>query len=259
VREQDADDGRLTTHDPASATPPAGTDTGLDALGALADPVRRSLYRFVVARADPVSKDEAAAHAGISRSLAAYHLDRLAHDGLLAVTFARLGGRSGPGAGRPAKLYAPTRTEISVQLPPRDDTLLARLLAVAVEADDSGATRAALFDGARAEGERAAADYRRTEAPGTDAPGTEAAMAALLVQRGYSPRATEDEIRMRNCPFHHLVADHRDLVCGLNFALLDAVARALGPPDTEYCAVLEPSPEHCCVVLRRAESVDRPD
>jgi predicted ArsR family transcriptional regulator len=246
VREQDANDQGLTTHEAASdAGRAAGTEGGLDAVAGLADAVRRSLYRFVVAHPDPVSKDEAAAHAGISRSLAAYHLDRLANDGLLAVTFARLGGRTGPGAGRPAKLYAPTRTEINVHLPPRDDTLLARLLAAAVEADNSGATRAALLDGARAEGRRAAEDHR----------GTNDALSALLVRRGYSPRAADDEIRMRNCPFHHLVTDHRDLVCGLNLALLEAALEALDAPDAHYRARLEPSPEHCCVVLRRAESV----
>jgi predicted ArsR family transcriptional regulator len=246
VREQDATDPGLTPREAATdAGRGAGTEAGLDAIAGLADAVRRSLYRFVVAQSGPVSKDEAAAHAGISRSLAAYHLDRLANDGLLAVTFARLGGRSGPGAGRPAKLYAPTRSDISVHLPPRDDTLLARLLAAAVEADDSGTTRDALLDGARAEGRRAAEEYRDTDD----------ALRALLVRRGYSPGAAQDEIRMRNCPFHHLVADHRDLVCGLNFALLEAVVDALPAPDADYRAVLDPSPEHCCVVLRPAESV----
>src|SRR6478609_9252931 len=93
------------------------TEAGLDAIAGLADGVRRSLYRFVVAQPEPVSKDQAAAHAGISRSLAAYHLDRLAGDGLLAVSYARLGGRRGPGAGRPAKLYGVAPTEVSVQLP----------------------------------------------------------------------------------------------------------------------------------------------
>jgi predicted ArsR family transcriptional regulator len=213
-------------------------DNDLDTIAALADGVRRALYRFVAGRSEPVSKDEAADHVGISRSLASYHLDRLAEDGLLAVTYARRSGRRGPGAGRPAKLYAIAPVDFNVQLPPRDDTLLARLLAGAVEADDSGTTRAALMAGARAEGKRAAAEHD----------GSRDALVTLLADRGYGPQDSGAEIRMRNCPFHHLVDDHRDLVCALNLELLDA---ALGPLADGYRAVLEPTPGHCCVVLRR--------
>jgi predicted ArsR family transcriptional regulator len=212
----------------------------LDAIAGLADPVRRTLYRFVAAQPDPVGKDEAAAHAGISRSLAAYHLDRLAADGLLAVTYARRGGRRGPGAGRPAKLYAVASSEVSVQLPPRDDALLARLLAAALVADETGTTRAALEREARAEGARAAAEHREDDSSLTD----------VLAQRGYAPCVAGGEIRMRNCPFHHLVESHRELVCGLNLALLDAATGALDA-GSGYRAELDPSPDFCCVVLRR--------
>ncbi len=218
----------------------------LDAIAGLADGLRRSLYRYIVDRAEPVGKDDVAAHAGISRSLASYHLDRLAADGLLAVSYARLGERRGPGAGRPAKLYAASPTEISVQLPPRDDTLLARLLAAAVEADDSGATRAALIRVARAEGERVGAEHRGVD---TGTVGTAGTIGALLAERGYAPIESDAEIRMRNCPFHHLVAEHRELVCSLNRALLDAAVNAVG---CEFTAELDPIPGHCCVVLRRA-------
>jgi predicted ArsR family transcriptional regulator len=217
---------------------PPDVPDALDAIAGLADGARRTLYRFVAAQPGPVSKDEAAAHAGISRSLAAYHLDRLADDGLLAVTYARRGGRRGPGAGRPAKLYGVAPTEVTVQLPPRDDALLARLLAAAVEADESGATRAAVEREARAEGARAAAEHRDRPDPLTN----------LLAQRGYTPRIANDEIRMKNCPFHHLVCEHRELVCGLNLALLDEL---VGTLDAGYRAELDPTPDFCCVVLRR--------
>jgi predicted ArsR family transcriptional regulator len=220
------------------------TEHQLDAIAGLADALRRSLYRYVVERAEPVGKDEVAAHGGISRSLASYHLDRLAADGLLSVTYARLSERRGPGAGRPAKLYAVAPTEINVQLPPRDDALLARLLAAAVEADDSGATRSALVRVARAEGEQVGAEHRRAAT---------VPIGALLADRGYAPIESDAGIRMRNCPFHHLVAEHRDLVCGLNLALLDAAVQAAECP---YTAELDPSPGHCCVVLRPTTATD---
>src|SRR3954454_9880739 len=95
------------------------------AAGALADPLRRRLYELVVRARAPLGRDEAAAEAGIARSVAAYHLDQLVHDGLLTTTFERRSGRQGPGAGRPAKLYARAPGEVTVQLPARDDTFVA--------------------------------------------------------------------------------------------------------------------------------------
>ena len=61
----------------------------LAALSALADPTRRRLYGLVVEAGRPLGRDEAVAAVGISRSLAAYHLDKLAEQGLLEVEYAR--------------------------------------------------------------------------------------------------------------------------------------------------------------------------
>lgn len=97
----------------------AGEDEVLEAVGALAEPVRRRLYRYVVATPDAIGRDAAAEAAGISRSLAAFHLDKLVEAGLLAVTYRRLSGRAGPGAGRPSKLYLRAPGERAVSLPPR--------------------------------------------------------------------------------------------------------------------------------------------
>src|SRR3954447_10495423 len=96
-------------------------DLALGSAAALADPVRKRLFGFVTDADGPVSRDEAAAAAGIGRSLAGYHLDQLVDEGLLAVTYARRTGRSGPGAGRPAKLYERAPVEVTVQFPARDD------------------------------------------------------------------------------------------------------------------------------------------
>jgi predicted ArsR family transcriptional regulator len=221
---------------------PGSADADLDAVGALADPVRRRCYRLVVDAPAPIGKDEVAAEAGIGRSLATYHLDRLVDDGLLSVSFERRSGRQGPGAGRPAKLYRATEAEVSVQLPPRDDTLLARLLAAAIEADESGTTHDALMRVARTEGERAAPELGR---------GDRKAVMSTLDSRGYSPCLRDGEIRLRNCPFHHLVEQHRELVCGLNLELLSAAVNGARAP---YEAELDPQPGACCVVLRPASN-----
>lgn len=213
-------------------------DEGLDAAAALADPVRRTLYRFVVDATEPVGRDAAAAAAGIGRSLAGYHLDQLVEDGLLQTSYARRSGRTGPGAGRPAKLYRRADVEVTVQLPPRDDALVADLLATAVEADTSGAARAALRTATRAAGRSLGRELSGA---------TVDDVLGALDERGYAPVMDESGIRLRNCPFHHLVGEHLDLVCALNHDLLGA---AVNTAKVGLRAELDPQPGRCCVVLR---------
>jgi predicted ArsR family transcriptional regulator len=211
---------------------------GIETAAALTDPVRRRLYDLAVEAVGPIGRDEAAAVAGIGRSLAGYHLDQLVEDGLLEASYARRGGRSGPGAGRPAKFYAPAPVEVTVQLPPRDDTFVAHLLATAIETDGSGVAREALRVATRAAGRALGWAFED---------GTTDAMVEALEARGYSPLSTEEGIRLRNCPFHHLVDNHTDLVCSLNADLLGSAAEA---GKVGFVAVLDPQPGMCCVVLR---------
>lgn len=211
--------------------------TGLSRLSSLADPVRRRLYDHVAAQDGPVRREDAAAAVGISRTLAAYHLDRLAEAGLLATSYARPPGQTGPGAGRPAKQYARAAEELTVSMPPRNYALLARLLADAVAADGSGSVRAALVAAAEEEG-RADAEN------GED-------LLATLADGGYEPALTADgDIELRNCPFHRLSQRQTQLVCGLNHALLRGVLAGRGEePDR---AELAPRPGRCCVVIHPA-------
>jgi predicted ArsR family transcriptional regulator len=127
-----------------------------------------------------------------------------------------------------------------VQLRPRDVELLARLLAAAIEASDSAETREALARVSRAEGTRVA-----ERLAGLD----ERALLRELDGRGYAPVVVDDEIRLRNCPFHHLVAEHRELVCQLNLELLAAATEG----DDSLRAELDPQPGRCCVAVRRVE------
>jgi|KBSSwiStaDraftv2_1062776.scaffolds.fasta_scaffold587322_2 predicted ArsR family transcriptional regulator len=212
----------------------------IHAAAALADPVRGRLYELVAAASAPIGRDEAAEHAGVSRSLAGYHLDQLVADGLLRATFARRSGRTGPGAGRPAKLYERAPVEVVVQLPPRDDALVAHLLASAIESEPSGQARSAL----RSVAHDAGAAMGAALADG----GVETLLRALEA-RGYEPVLDDGGIRLRNCPFHHLVADHVDLVCSLNEELLGAI---VGQGSSGLVAALDPGPDRCCVVLRPA-------
>src|SRR6185369_7395964 len=92
---------------------------GIDAVALLADPVRRRAYQVVAKSSEPVGRDEVAGELGSGRTLASFHRDKLAAAGLLDISYARLGGRSGTGAGRPAKLYRRAGAEWGVSVPPR--------------------------------------------------------------------------------------------------------------------------------------------
>jgi predicted ArsR family transcriptional regulator len=207
------------------------------ALSSLGDATRRRVYEHVSGQTGGVSRDEAAVATGIARTLAAYHLDRLAAEGLLTVTYERRSGRSGPGAGRPAKLYARADREVAVSVPPRDYHLAARLLADAAAADTHGHTRRALCDAAEDLGRELAHEA-----------GAAADLQPLLRERGYEPYADGDAVRLRNCPFHAVAQRHPEIVCEMNLALL----RGAVADRPELTATLEPGPGRCCVALRRA-------
>ena len=215
-------------------------------LGSLGDPTRRALYEYVSRQAQPAGRDEAAAAAGISRTLAAYHLDRMVEDGLLEVSFARRTGRSGPGAGRPAKLYRRAARQFNISLPPRDYELAARIFAAAVESEPSGQAWSALRESAESFGCDVAAEVERRMA-GRREPERTGVLEEVLGERGYEPFHDEDGvIRLRNCPFDRLAEAHRQTVCGMNLALL---GQAAASPKGTRKAVLDPRPGLCCVAL----------
>jgi predicted ArsR family transcriptional regulator len=217
-------------------------------LGSLGDPTRRALYEFVSRQAEPAGRDEAATAAGVGRTLAAYHLDRMVEDGLLEVSFARRTGRSGPGAGRPAKLYRRSSREFNISLPQRDYELAARILAAAVESEPSGQAWAALRESAESFGCDVAAEVQRRMAGRRETKRT-AVLEEVLAERGYEPFHDEDgAIRLRNCPFDRLADAHRQTVCGMNLALLGQAAVS---PKGTLKAVLDPRPGLCCVALLR--------
>jgi len=227
---------------------PGNLERDIAGLAALEDPVRRSLYDYVADRREEVSRDEAAEAVGVSRALAAFHLDRLADAGLLDTSFRRLSGRAGPGAGRPAKLYRRSARQVEVSLPERRYELAATILATAVEESKAPETGRALKKAARAIGERIGAEARDVAGPQARKQALVASAVEALAARGYEPRREPGEVHLRNCPFHGLVAEHKALVCGMNLALLEGVVDGIGVPGVR--PVLDPAPGRCCVTLQ---------
>jgi predicted ArsR family transcriptional regulator len=223
-----------------------GFDRNVTGIGVLADPVRRRLYEFVCSSNQPVSRDQAAHAVGIARHKAKFHLDRLEAAGLLEADYVRLTGRSGPGAGRPAKRYRRGRKEFAVTLPTRDYELAGHIMADAIS--DSTHTGAPITESiGKAASVRGAA---LAATAGGHPPEADAALdlaLRILSERGYEPRRSHHTIVMANCPFHALAAEHTELMCRMNHSMLTAFVDAIAPGLLE--ASLEPAGNRCCVTL----------
>jgi predicted ArsR family transcriptional regulator len=224
-------------------------DAQVASVAALNDPVRRTLYDYVAASAEPVSREQAADAAGIQKALAAFHLDKLAGEGLLDVEYKRLTGRTGPGAGRPAKLYRRSQKQIAVSLPRREYDLAGTLLAKAIDAaESSGRTvrtelQRLAYEFGRQLGAEAQAQLgsRPSKAKRRDA------LVDVLGRHGFEPRAAGRDMVLANCPFHVLAQQFTDLVCGMNLHLMDGVRSAFDVAAGELVPRLEPEPGQCCV------------
>ena len=196
---------------------------------ALVDPSRRALYEHVRRAGHPVSREEAADAVGISRGLAAFHLDKLVDAGLLRATYA-----AGQLRGRPPKVYEATDEGVVLSVPERRYQLIAEILADAVADDPSDAERGAVRQ-ARRQGRAVGAAQQ-----GTD-------LFAALGRLGFEPSQQEGRVLLHNCPFHALAARHTELVCGLNHAFLGGLVQ--GMQATGVRARLAPHPGRCCVEL----------
>ncbi|MFF4015010.1 helix-turn-helix transcriptional regulator [Streptomyces sp. NPDC001843] len=222
--------------------------TAIDSVSALSEESRRRMFLFIRRARRAVTRDEAAASVGISRKLAAFHLEKLVDAGLLRARYGTPGGIRK--VGRQPKVYEPTDAQITVSIPDRRHELLADLLldAVLTEGADENAAQAAVRT-AEQRGRRMGEAARQEIRPGRLGP--ERGLTAcerLLDQYGYEPvREAPTRLRLRNCPFHPLAAKAPDLVCGMNRAFLCGYLDGLQVKGVE--AVLAPEPGECCVLL----------
>jgi predicted ArsR family transcriptional regulator len=223
-------------------------------IAALADPLRRRLYRYVARSTDPVGREAAADAVGVAVHTAKFHLDRMVADGLLEVEYRRLTGRSGPGAGRPAKLYRRAARDFTVSVPARHYDLLSDVLADAAQASverrvpvDEVAPEVA-----RRHGEHHGAEW--VDRATAEAPLER--LAEALDDVGYEPRVDDGRMVLENCPFDRIAREHTELVCGLNLDFVRGVAGGLRCGSVT--ASLEPSAGRCCVSARLEEAADAP-
>jgi predicted ArsR family transcriptional regulator len=216
------------------------------AVAALHDPTRAALYEWVRSAAEPVTRDAAARAVGISRKLAAFHLDRLVDAGLLTAGAAHVRR-----VGRAPKTYARSSRELQVSVPPREHGELAELLLQAITAPGAGPSATAISVAAE-RGRAVGSGVSRTRRLGRLGPERALTVTAdVLAARGYEPARESDGIRLRNCPFHPMAREHAELVCGMNHALIAGILEGLNARGVR--AELVPDPDFCCVRVRRAD------
>ncbi|MGH2719033.1 MAG: helix-turn-helix transcriptional regulator, partial [Actinomycetota bacterium] len=208
-------------------------------------PTRRRLYLYVRSRPEGVGREEAAEATGISKALAAFHLDRLTADGLLLADYRRLTGRSGPGAGRPSKIYRRSDQQLGVHLPPQNFELLARLMLQAAVAGQDGSSSEVLAAAADDLGTTLGQRARAAAGPRPTRERLLAAMADELDDYGFEATLVGPDIVLRNCPFSPLSGEYTQIVCQLNLGMMQGVLKGLQLKGFEAC--LDPQPGCCCV------------
>lgn len=224
-------------------------DIGIRAIAALDDPQRRRIYELVRTSDGSVTRQQCATDLGISRKLAAFHLDKLVRCGLL-----ELGER--PEAtprrvGRAPKHYRAAHETVSASVPVRCHEELATVLALAVATREPGESDADARD--RVARGRGSALGRRRLHPTVASPQLAVDSAldqadAALETEGFQPyRAGERRIRLANCPFHPVAAVAPALVCGINEQYLSGMLDGLALPCLR--AILAPAPGECCVEI----------
>jgi predicted ArsR family transcriptional regulator len=226
----------------------------LEVVATLRDPTRRRLYRYVERQPRAVSRDEAAEAAGVSRALAAFHLEKLVRVGLLKAEYRRLSGRGGPGAGRTSKLYRRSRHEFAMSLPWRNHELLARLLADSLSsAPRTSAGIASAREYGRSLGRRARGRVRGR-------PGPERLLGCVedvLESLGFDPyRTSPSELRLRNCPFDPLSRLFTPLVCGVGQAIMSGVVDGVAADQVRVGR--DEQPDRCCGVISSTATAARP-
>jgi predicted ArsR family transcriptional regulator len=202
----------------------------LDAVG---DHELRETLLFARAQTAPVTADQVASGQGIHRNVARGRLERLAEAGLLIASFERRTGRSGPGAGRPAKTYRVAPELTAIEFPERRYESLVGLM---VDALPEQGRRSRLRDVGSTFGQDLArkAHLRPAKAFRTALDHVCAALGGLGYQASIAEVSGKSAvITTPTCPLRPLVRAHpalAELDRGMWVALL---ARALAGTDAD--------------------------
>ena len=219
--------------------------------GSLGDATRRGVYIAVRESSEPVTAGQIAEMFDIHPNVARHHLDRLANDEYLTVTRKRPAGRTGPGAGRPAKCYTSSNKEIDLHYPARRmDLLTTMLLDVIGEVAPDKAAAVAREIG-YGHGQRVAEEIGLPSDEGFTQ--SVRAVAMAMTGLGFVMEAEADQSRLvtNHCPFGQTAINHPEVVCSLDQGL---IAGLMASVDTTWEPVVFPhskSGEVCVTEVSR--------
>jgi predicted ArsR family transcriptional regulator len=193
---------------------------------ALGNPTRRGIYLAVRQSAEPVTSGRIAELFAIHPNVARPQLDKLAEEGYVRITHQRRNGRTGPGAGLPAKCYEATSKSVSIHPGRRYDLLVELLVRVLDDIRPEGIADVA---------EKIGRQYGRelAESLGTpDDPGYEGAVQALAkVMGGVGFEVSADLEGQRlvtsHCPFGEAATGHPEVVCSLDRGMVAGIMGVL--------------------------------
>lgn len=198
--------------EPAAAPPAPAAQSIERVVAALQDPTRRGILLAFYADPTPRSVDDVAAAAGVHRTVAFGHLERLR-----ALGFLQASQRRGL-PGKPAKLYRLIAGPLQLHHPARQFAILAGLLAEGLRGmGDAG------IAAAHAVGRRQGAALARQAGP--DAP---AGVLAPLSHLGGDYTVETDRVLARNCIFEEACACAPEIVCELHAGLIEGALGAAG-------------------------------
>jgi predicted ArsR family transcriptional regulator len=222
--------------------PPHDRLDPLGALAALAAPLRRAIYEFVLSRDEPIERDDAATAVQTGRPVATFHLEKLVAAGLLEVAPPEVEGR---GRGRPAKRYQVRLPSPDLSVPPRNYGLFGKILRRS-DRGRSSSRDPRLLAAAREIGGEIGRDIRS----GAGRRGPVTALVRALSELAYEPKLDGATIRLRNCPVRAIADEAPEQTCALNLALLEGLVHSADAHA--FAAVPDPAPRRsaCCVLIR---------
>lgn len=199
-----------------------------DLTAALGDPTRRAIYVAIRESPEPMTTARIAELFEIHPNVARHHLDKLATDGWLVVSHRRHTGKSGPGAGRPAKTYEASKREVSIHFSPRRYELLVELLMRVLQRVAPDQVSGIAQEVGMEYGRELAEEIGAPE----DAGYAEAvqAVAVAMTGLGFSmdPDVEGQRLLTSHCPFGEAASDHPDVVCSLDRGIITGLVGSLG-------------------------------
>ena len=194
---------------------------------ALGDPTRRAIYIAVRESSEPVTTSTIAELFGIHPNVARHHLDRLAEEGYLGITHRRPSGKTGPGAGRPAKCYEATKKPIDLHFPSRRYDLLVDLLTRVLQRVAPPDVAQIAEDVGREYGQQLAAEIGAPHDAGYQAAVSAVAKAMTGLGFEINPDTTGTRWLTTHCPFGEAATGHPEVVCSLDRGIVAGMMGAL--------------------------------